>query len=105
MTALRQGLLGTPAGDAAATFTERVSMGMTRPSDEALAGCLLPRRRSERHHAAPARRRGDQGEPTCAVVDTNFRSRREPNVRVALDADDAFVNMLRGDLPAAAAVV
>jgi purine nucleosidase/ribosylpyrimidine nucleosidase len=38
-----------------------------------------------------------QGELTVGetVVDTNFRSRREPNVHVALDADEPrFVAML-----------
>jgi inosine-uridine nucleoside N-ribohydrolase len=98
--------LGTPAGDAAATFTERRIQGydttqpMKRrnaaPVHDALAVASLvdPSVISTRHLNVDVETSGELtvGE---TVVDTNFRSRREPNVHVALDADERrFVALL-----------
>ncbi len=98
--------LGTPAGDAAATFTERRIHGyddtqpMRRPGaapvHDALAVAAIVDRSviSTRHLHVDVETRGELtvGE---TVVDTNFRSRRPPNVEIALDADERrFVAML-----------
>ncbi len=98
--------LSTPAGDAAATFTERRIQGyettqpMKRPHAApvhdalAVAAIVDPAVITTHHLHVDVETRGELtvGE---TVVDTNFRSRREPNVRVALDADERrFVAML-----------
>jgi inosine-uridine nucleoside N-ribohydrolase len=98
--------LGTPAGDAAATFTERRIQGydttqpMKRPHaapvhDALAVAAIVDRSVITTHHLhVDVETRGELtvGE---TVVDTNFRSRREPNVDIALDADEAkFVAML-----------
>ena len=98
--------LGTPAGDAAATFTERRIQGydttqpMKRPNAApvhdalAVASLVDPSVISTHHLHVDVETKGELtvGE---TVVDTNFRSRREPNIDVALDADERkFVAML-----------
>ena len=98
--------LGTPAGEAAARFTERRIHGydttqpMKRPHaapvhDALAVAAIVDPRVIETHHLhVDVETRGELtiGE---TVVDTNFRSRREPNVHVALDADEPrFVAML-----------
>jgi inosine-uridine nucleoside N-ribohydrolase len=98
--------LGTPAGDAAATFTERRIQGYdtTQPMKRrhaapvhdalAVAAIVDPAVITTHHLHVDVETRGELtvGE---TVVDTNFRSRREPNVHVALDADERrFVAML-----------
>jgi inosine-uridine nucleoside N-ribohydrolase len=98
--------LGTPAGDAAATFTERRIQGydttqpMKRPHAApvhdalAVASIVDPAVISTHHLNVDVETKGELtvGE---TIVDTNFRSRREPNVHVALDADERrFVAML-----------
>jgi inosine-uridine nucleoside N-ribohydrolase len=98
--------LGTPAGTAAATFTERRIHGYdtTQPMKRAnaapvhdalaVASIVDPSVISTHHLHVDVETRGELtvGE---TVVDTNFRSRREPNVHVALDADERrFVAML-----------
>ncbi len=108
--------LGTPAGDAAATFTERRIHGyddtqpMKRPGaapvHDALAVAAIVDRSviTTRHLHVDVETRGELtvGE---TVVDTNFRSRRPPNVEIALDADEPrFVAMLLETLARPAAV-
>jgi inosine-uridine nucleoside N-ribohydrolase len=98
--------LGTPAGDAAATFTERRIRGydttqpMKRPHAApvhdalAVAAIVDPAVVTTHHLHVDVETKGELtiGE---TVVDTNFRSRREPNVHVALDADERrFVALL-----------
>lgn len=98
--------LGTPAGEAAARFTERRIHGydttqpMTRPHAApvhdalAVAAIIDPSVITTRFLHVDVESRGELtvGE---TVVDTNFRSRRDPNVHVALDADEPkFVTML-----------
>ena len=98
--------LGTPAGDAAATFTERRIQGydttqpMKRPNAApvhdalAVASLVDPSVISTHHLHVDVETTGELtvGE---TVVDTNFRSRQEPNIDVALDADERkFVAML-----------
>jgi inosine-uridine nucleoside N-ribohydrolase len=98
--------LETPAGEAAARFTERRIAGydttqpMARPHaapvHDALAVAAIIDRSviTTRHLHVDVETHGELtvGE---TVVDTNQRSRREPNVDVALDADEAkFVAIL-----------
>jgi inosine-uridine nucleoside N-ribohydrolase len=98
--------LGTPAGDAAATFTGRRIHGydttqpMKRPNAApvhdalAVASLVDPSVITTHHLHVDVETKGELtvGE---TVVDTNFRSRREPNVDVALDADERrFVGIL-----------
>jgi inosine-uridine nucleoside N-ribohydrolase len=98
--------LGTPAGEAAATFTERRIHGydatqpMKRPNAApvhdalAVASLIDPSVITTHHLHVDVETKGELtvGE---TVVDTNFRSGREPNVDVALDADErTFVAML-----------
>ena len=98
--------LGTPAGEAAATFTERRIRGydttqpMKRPNAApvhdalAVASLIDPSVLTTHHFHVDVETKGELtvGE---TVVDTNFRSRREPNVDVALDADERrFVALL-----------
>jgi len=98
--------LGTPAGDAAASFTERRIQGydstqpMARlhaaPVHDALAVASIvdPAVISTRFLHVDVETHGTLtvGE---TVVDTNLRGTGEPNVHVALDADEArFVSML-----------
>jgi inosine-uridine nucleoside N-ribohydrolase len=98
--------LGTPAGAAAATFTERRIQGydttqpMKRPHAApvhdalAVASIVDPAVIATHYLHVDVETKGELtvGE---TVVDTNFRSRREPNVHVALDADERrFVSML-----------
>jgi inosine-uridine nucleoside N-ribohydrolase len=98
--------LGTPAGDAAATFTERRIQGydstqpMTRlhaaPVHDALAVASIvdPSVITTRFLHVDVETHGTLtvGE---TVIDTNLRGTGEPNVHVALDADEArFVSML-----------
>lgn len=98
--------LGTAAGEAAARFTERRIHGydttqpMSRPHaapvHDALAVAAIVDRSviSTQHLHVDIETRGELtvGE---TVVDTNFRSQREPNVDVAFDADEPrFVAML-----------
>jgi inosine-uridine nucleoside N-ribohydrolase len=98
--------LGTPAGGAAATFTERRIQGydttqpMKRPHAApvhdalAVASIVDPAVITTHHLNVDVETKGELtvGE---TVIDTNFRSRREPNVHVALDADERrFVAML-----------
>jgi inosine-uridine nucleoside N-ribohydrolase len=98
--------LGTPAGDAAATFTERRIQGydttqpMKRPHAApvhdalAVAAIVDPSVITTHHLHVDVETAGELtvGE---TVIDTNFRSRREPNVHVALDADERrFVSLL-----------
>lgn len=98
--------LGTPAGEAAARFTERRIQGydttqpMKRPHaapvhDALAVAAIVDRSVITTHHLHVDVE--THGELTIGetVVDTNFRSRREPNVDVALDADERkFVAML-----------
>ena len=98
--------LGTPAGDAAATFTERRIRGydttqpMKRPNaapvhDALAVASIIDRSVITTHHLHVDVE--TQGELTVGetVVDTNFRSGSEPNVDIALDADERkFVSML-----------
>ncbi|MFL5687146.1 MAG: nucleoside hydrolase [Chloroflexota bacterium] len=98
--------LGTPAGDAAATFTERRIEGydttqpMKRPNAAPVHDALAVASLVDPTVISTHRLHVDvetQGELTVGetVVDTNFRSRRQPNVDVALDADERkFVAML-----------
>jgi inosine-uridine nucleoside N-ribohydrolase len=98
--------LGTPAGEAAARFTERridgydATQPMTRPHaapvHDALAVAALvdPAVITTRHLHVDVETRGDLtlGE---TVIDTDARSGRDPNVHVALDADGRrFVRLL-----------
>jgi inosine-uridine nucleoside N-ribohydrolase len=98
--------LGTPAGDAAATFTERRIKGydttqpMSRrhaaPVHDALAVAAIvdPAVITTRFLHVDVETRGELtvGE---TVIDTNLRSRRDPNIHVALDADEPrFVRLL-----------
>lgn len=98
--------LGTPAGEAAARFTERRIAGydttqpMARPHaapvHDALAVAAIIDRSviTTRHLHVDVETHGELtvGE---TVVDTNQRSRREPNVDIALDADEPkFVAIL-----------
>ena len=98
--------LGTPAGEAAARFTERRIHGYdtTQPMDrphaapvhDALAVAAIVDRSviTTRHLHVDVE---TQGEITVGetVVDTNHRSGREPNVHIALDADEPkFVALL-----------
>ena len=98
--------LGTPAGDAAATFTERRIAGydstqpMTRlhaaPVHDALAVASIvdPSVITTRFLHVDVETHGTLtvGE---TVIDTNLRGTEEPNVHVALDADEArFVSLL-----------
>ena len=98
--------LGTPAGDAAATFTERRIQGydttqpMKRPNAAPVHDALAIASLVDPGVISTHRLHVDvetKGELTVGetVVDTNFRSRREPNIDVALDADERmFVAML-----------
>jgi inosine-uridine nucleoside N-ribohydrolase len=98
--------LGTPAGEAAARFTERRIQGydttqpMKRPNAApvhdalAVASIVDPSVITTHHLHVDVETKGELtvGE---TVVDTNFRSGREPNVDIALDADErTFVTML-----------
>lgn len=98
--------LGTPAGEAAARFTERRIHGydttqpMARPHAApvhdalAVAAIVDPAVITTHHLHVDVETSGELtvGE---TVVDTNHRSRRDPNVHVALDADEPrFVGML-----------
>ena len=112
--ALRE--LGTPAGDAAATFTERriqgydITQPMNRPGaapvhDALAVASVVDRSVITTHHLNVDVE--TQGELTVGetVVDTNFRSRRWPNVEIALDADERkFVAMLLETFAVRAAV-
>jgi inosine-uridine nucleoside N-ribohydrolase len=108
--------LGTPAGDAAATFTERRIQGydttqpMKRPNAApvhdalAVASLVDPAVITTHHLHVDVETKGELtvGE---TVVDTNRRSRRDPNVHVALDADERrFVAMLLETFARSAAV-
>ena len=108
--------LGTPAADAAATFTERRIQGydttqpMKRPHAApvhdalAVASIVDPSVITTHHLHVDVETTGELtvGE---TVVDTNFRSRREPNVDVALDADERrFVAILLETFARTAAV-
>ena len=98
--------LGTPAGEAAARFTERRIEGydttqpMKRPHaapvhDALAVASIVDRSVITTHHLHVDVE--TKGELTVGetVVDTNFRSGREPNVDIALDADERkFVAML-----------
>ena len=98
--------LGTPAGDAAATFTERRIQGydttqpMKRPNAAPVHDALAVASLVDPSVISTHRLHVDvetKGELTVGetVVDTNFRSRLEPNIDVALDADERkFVAML-----------
>ena len=98
--------LGTPAGTAAATFTERRIHGydttqpMTRPNaapvhDALAVAAIVDRSVITTHHLHVDVETSGELTVGETVVDTNFRSRREPNVDVALDADERkFVAML-----------
>jgi inosine-uridine nucleoside N-ribohydrolase len=98
--------LGTPAGEAAARFTERRIAGydttqpMARPHAApvhdalAVASLVEPGVITTRFLHVDVETRGELtvGE---TVIDTHARSGREPNVHVALDADEAgFVRLL-----------
>ena len=98
--------LGTPAGEAAARFTERRIHGydttqpMARPHAApvhdalAVASIVDPAVITTRFLHVDVETHGELtvGE---TVVDTNARSRRDPNVHVALDADEPrFVALL-----------
>jgi len=103
-TALRA--LGTPAGAAAATFTERRIHGydttqpMKRPNAAPVHDALAVASIVDPSVITTHRLYVDvetHGELTVGetVVDTNFRSGKEPNVDIALDADERkFVAML-----------
>ena len=98
--------LGTPAGEAAARFTERRITGydstqpMARPHaapvhDALAVAAIVDRSVITTHHLHVDVE--THGELTVGetVVDTNQRSRRAPNVHVALDADEPkFVRIL-----------
>jgi inosine-uridine nucleoside N-ribohydrolase len=98
--------LGTPAGDAAATFTERRIHGydttqpMKRPNAAPVHDALAVASIVDPSVITTHRLHVDvetKGELTVGetVVDTNFRSRRDPNVDIALDADERrFVAIL-----------
>jgi inosine-uridine nucleoside N-ribohydrolase len=98
--------LGTPAGEAAARFTERRIEGydttqpMARPHAAPVHDALAVASIVDPTVIATQFLHVDvetHGELTVGetVVDTNFRSRRDPNVHVALDADESkFVAML-----------
>jgi inosine-uridine nucleoside N-ribohydrolase len=98
--------LGTPAGEAAARFTERRIHGydttqpMARPHAAPVHDALAVAAIVDPAVVTTHQLHVDvetHGELTVGetVVDTNFRSRREPNVHVALDADEPrFVAML-----------
>jgi inosine-uridine nucleoside N-ribohydrolase len=98
--------LGTPAGSAAATFTERRIQGydttqpMKRPNAAPVHDALAVASIVDPSVITTSFLHVDvetTGELTVGetVVDTNFRSRRDPNVHVALDADERkFVSML-----------
>ena len=98
--------LGTPAGEAAARFTERRIEGydrtqpMARPHAApvhdalAVAAVIDPSVITTRHLHVDVETYGELtvGE---TVVDTNHRSQREPNVHVAFEADETrFVAIL-----------
>lgn len=98
--------LGTPAGEAAARFTERRIHGydatqpMARPHaapvhDALAVAAIVDRSVITTHHLHVDVE--TTGELTVGetVVDTNFRSQCDPNVDVALDADErTFVALL-----------
>jgi inosine-uridine nucleoside N-ribohydrolase len=98
--------LGTPAGYAAATFTERRIHGydttqpMKRPNAAPVHDALAVASIVDPSVITTHRLHVDvetMGELTVGetVVDTNLRSRRDPNVDIALDADERkFVAML-----------
>jgi inosine-uridine nucleoside N-ribohydrolase len=98
--------LGTPAGEAAARFTERRIQGydstqpMKRPHAAPVHDALAVAAIVDRSVITTQHLHVDvetHGELTIGetVVDTNFRSRQEPNVDVALEADERkFVAML-----------
>jgi inosine-uridine nucleoside N-ribohydrolase len=98
--------LGTPAGEAAARFTERRIQGydttqpMKRPNAAPVHDALAVASIVDRSVITTYHLHVDvetKGELTIGetVVDTNFRSGREPNVDIALDADERkFVSML-----------
>jgi inosine-uridine nucleoside N-ribohydrolase len=98
--------LGTPAANAAATFTERRVQGydttqpMKRPHAAPVHDALAVASIVDPSVITTHRLHVDvetTGELTVGetVVDTNFRSGREPNVDVALDADERrFVAIL-----------
>jgi inosine-uridine nucleoside N-ribohydrolase len=98
--------LGTPAGEASARFTERRIQGydttqpMKRPHAAPVHDALAVASIVDRSVITTSRLHVDvetKGELTVGetVVDTNFRSGREPNVDIALDADERkFVAML-----------
>jgi inosine-uridine nucleoside N-ribohydrolase len=108
--------LGTPAANAAATFTERRIQGydttqpMKRPHAAPVHDALAVASIVDPGVITTHRLHVDvetTGELTVGetVVDTNFRSRREPNVDVALDADERrFVAMLLETFARVAAV-
>jgi inosine-uridine nucleoside N-ribohydrolase len=98
--------LGTPAGEAAAVFTERRISGydstqpMTRPHAAPVHDALAVAAIIDRAVITTEHLHVDvetHGELTVGetVVDTNRRSQLEPNVHVALDADEPrFVEIL-----------
>ena len=98
--------LGTPAGEAAARFTERRIQGydttqpMARPNAAPVHDALAVASIVDPAVITTQLLHVDvetEGELTVGetVVDTNFRSQREPNVHVALDADEPrFVALL-----------
>jgi inosine-uridine nucleoside N-ribohydrolase len=108
--------LGTPAANAAATFTERRIQGydttqpMKRPHAAPVHDALAVASIVDPSVITTHRLHVDvetTGELTVGetVVDTNFRSGREPNVDVALDADERrFVAMLLETFARTAAV-
>ena len=108
--------IGTPAAVAAATFTERRIQGydttqpMKRPHAAPVHDALAVASIVEPGVITTHRLHVDvetTGELTVGetVVDTNFRSRREPNVDVALDADErGFVAILLETFARTAAV-
>ncbi len=108
--------LGTPAATAAATFTERRIQGydttqpMKRPHAAPVHDALAVASIVDPSVITTHRLHVDvetTGELTVGetVVDTNFRSRREPNVDVALDADERrFVAILLETFARTAAV-
>ena len=108
--------LGTPAANAAATFTERRIQGydttqpMKRPHAAPVHDALAVASIVDPSVITTHRLHVDvetTGELTVGetVVDTNFRSRREPNVDVALDADERrFVAILLETFARTAAV-
>jgi inosine-uridine nucleoside N-ribohydrolase len=108
--------LGTPAANAAATFTERRIQGydntqpMKRPHAAPVHDALAVASIVDPSVITTHRLHVDvetSGELTVGetVVDTNFRSGREPNVDVALDADERrFVAILLETFARTAAV-